>query len=228
MLGLHGLLKQDVVEWISTMTYQAASGAGAKNMKELIAQMGFLAREAGELINDKSDVLLLDEKITGLLNDGRMPKENFGHALAANLLPYIDSELPSGQSREEWKSMAEANKILGRKVAIPIDGTCVRTGTMRCHAQAVTIKLKKSIPLPEIEGMIKSANEWVKLVPNNKPDSLKQLAPAAVSGTLGIAIGRVRPMTMGPDFINAFTIGDQLLWGAAEPLRRMLRIVLEK
>ncbi len=225
LIALDGLFKENLVEWVSSMTYQAASGAGAKNMIELLDQMksvgtAFAANPAGSALE-------LEKQMTTLMASNEFPKTNFGHALALNVLPWIDSEMPSGQSKEEWKAQVEANKILQTKTIIPIDGTCVRVGALRCHSQGLTIKLKKSAHLSTVEEIISSANPWVKLVANNKPDSLRDLTPGAVSGKLHVPIGRVRPMTLGDQYFNAFTLGDQLLWGAAEPLRCVLRQVLQ-
>ncbi len=229
LMALAGLFRANLVEWISTMTYQAASGAGAPNMRELLLQMGVLSSVvAEELKNPGSAILEIDQKVTATLRDGSMPTKEFGFPLAGNLLPWIDREVEDGQSREELKGFSETNKILGTKSPIPVDGICVRVGAMRCHSQAITIKLKKDLPIAEIEALIANDNEWVKLIPNNKADSLSGLTPAAVSGKLTVPVGRVRKMKMGPEFIQAFTCGDQLLWGAAEPLRRMLRILMEK
>lgn len=229
LMALGGLFKAGLVEWLSSMTYQAASGAGAPNMRELLAQMGSLYNVAADdLVDDGSAILDIDKKITAALRDGSMPVQEFGFPLAGSLLPWIDREVEDGQSREEWKGFSETNKILGTVSAIPIDGICVRVGAMRCHSQAITIKLNKDLPIAEIEQLIANDNQWVKLVPNTKADSLAQLTPAAVSGTLTVPVGRVRKMKMGPQYLQAFTCGDQLLWGAAEPLRRMLRILLEK
>jgi aspartate-semialdehyde dehydrogenase len=229
LMALGGLFRAGVVEWISSMTYQAASGAGAPNMRELLAQMGVLQGVvAEELKNPGSAILEIDQKVTATLRDGSMPTKEFGFPLAGNVLPWIDREVEDGQSREEWKGFAETNKILGTASPIPVDGICVRVGAMRCHSQALTIKLNKDLPIAEIENLIKNDNQWVKLIPNTKADSLAGLTPAAVSGTLTVPIGRVRKMKMGPQYVSAFTCGDQLLWGAAEPLRRMLRILLEK
>ena len=228
MLALGGLFKNNSIEWITSMTYQAASGAGARHMNELLRQMKFVTdRVMNEGENLSEQILQVEKKVKTLLSDNHFPKENFGHPLAFNLLPWIDSELENGQSKEEWKGGAEANKILQSKTIIPIDGTCVRVSAMRCHSQALTIKLKQDIPMNEIEAMIKEHNEWVKFVPNNKADSLKTLTPEFASGSLEIPIGRMRKMNLGPTYLNAFTVGDQLLWGAAEPLRRMLHIILE-
>ncbi|HEY5673679.1 MAG TPA: aspartate-semialdehyde dehydrogenase [Malonomonas sp.] len=229
LMALGGLFKAGLVEWISSMTYQAASGAGAPNMRELLAQMGTLnASVAEELKNPGSAILEIDQKVTATLRGAELPTAEFGFPLAGSVLPWIDKEVAEGQSREEWKGFAETNKILGSVKSIPVDGICVRVGAMRCHSQALTIKLNKNLPLAEIEQLIANDNQWVKLVPNNKADSLAQLTPTAVSGTLTVPIGRVRKMKMGPEYISAFTCGDQLLWGAAEPLRRMLRILSEQ
>jgi aspartate-semialdehyde dehydrogenase len=230
MLALGGLFKADAIEWMTSMTYQAASGAGARHMHELLLQMKFitdsiLTHNPDNNLSDK--MLQVERNVKSLLGHKDFPKERFLHPLAFNLLPWIDSEWQDGQSKEEWKAGAEANKILQGKSIIPIDGTCVRVGAMRCHSQALTIKLKKDIPLDEIEGMIKEHNEWVHFVPNKKEETLNQLTPQFTSGTLSIPIGRVRKMNLGPTFLNAFTVGDQLLWGAAEPLRRMLHLILE-
>lgn len=229
MLALGGLFKNDQIEWVSSMTYQAASGAGARQMNELLKQMKFVTDQVladGE--NQTEQILKVEKKVMKLLADPHFPKENFGHPLAFNLLPWIDSQLENGQSKEEWKGGVEANKILQTKKMIPIDGTCVRVSAMRCHSQALTIKLRSDIPIDEVESMIKSHNEWVRFVPNNKDETLKYLTPEGVSGQLQIPIGRIRKMNIGPSYLNAFTVGDQLLWGAAEPLRRMLKIILEK
>jgi len=229
LMALGGLFRAGVVEWISSMTYQAASGAGAPNMRELLAQMGVLnGVVAEELKNPGSAILEIDRKVTASLRDGSMPTKEFGFPLAGSVLPWIDREVEDGQSREELKGFQETNKILGTTTPIPVDGLCVRVGAMRCHSQALTIKLNKNLPIAEIETLIKNDNQWVKLIPNTKADSLAGLTPAAVSGTLTVPVGRVRKMKMGPEYLSAFTCGDQLLWGAAEPLRRMLRILLEK
>jgi aspartate-semialdehyde dehydrogenase len=216
------------------MTYQAASGAGAANMRELVAQMAKLGDSAKRLLDDPaSSILDIDRAVTDTLRSGSMPKENFGHPLAASLLPWIDKDMGNGQSREEWKGQAETNKILGRfnghagAAPIPVDGVCVRIGAMRCHSQALTIKLRRAVPLDEIEGMLAEANDWVKVVPNRREESLAELTPAAVTGKLSVPVGRLRKLPMGPEYLSAFTVGDQLLWGAAEPLRRMLRILLD-
>lgn len=228
LIALAGLIKTGNVEWISTQTYQAASGAGAKNMRELLSQMGALYGEvASELADPNSSVLDIEKKVRAKMNAADFPTANFGGALAGSVLPWIDKELPNGQSREEWKSQAEANKILGYEPGtLPIDGNCVRISSMRCHSQAVTIKLVKNMSVEDIEDAIKSDNSWVRLVPNHKEVTLKELTPAAVSGNLFVPIGRIRKMNMGEQFVSAFTVGDQLLWGAAEPLRCMLRQIV--
>jgi aspartate-semialdehyde dehydrogenase len=229
LLALDGLFKKDLVEWISSMTYQAASGAGAQNMRELISQMGDIYNHAKDLINDpKTSILDIDQNVSSTLKSRDFPIDNFGVPLAGSLIPWIDKDLNNGQSKEEWKGSAETNKILGRENnPIVIEGLCVRIGAMRCHSQALTIKLKKSISLEEINQTISNANPWVKLIPNEREISMKELSPAAVSGKLSIPIGRIRKLNMGPEYISAFTVGDQLLWGAAEPLRRILRILIK-
>ena len=229
LMGLGGLFRAGLIEWISSMTYQAASGAGAPNMRELLSQMGVLNRTvAEELKTLGSAILEIDQKVTEALRDGSMPTKEFGFPLAGNVLPWIDREVDDGQSREEWKGFAETNKILGTTTPIPVDGICVRVGAMRCHSQALTIKLNRDVPIADIENLIKNDNQWVKLIPNNKAETLAGLTPAAVSGTLTVPIGRLRKMKMGPQYLSAFTCGDQLLWGAAEPLRRMMRILTDK
>jgi aspartate-semialdehyde dehydrogenase len=230
LMAMHGLLAADLVEWVTAMTYQAASGAGAQHMRELVAQMGAVHRSASGLLNDAaSSILDIDRTVADTLRGTEIPKEQFGYALAGSLLPWIDKDLGNGQSREEWKAQAEGNKILGRESRpIPMDGVCVRIGSMRCHSQALTIKLQRDVPLPEIEGLLAHANPWVKVVPNTRDASLSELTPVGVTGTLEIRIGRLRKLPMGPEYLCAFTVGDQLLWGAAEPLRRMLRILLQR
>jgi len=230
LMGMAGLFQRDEIEWMTSMTYQAASGAGAANMRELVAQMAAIGQSAQRLLAEPASAILeLDRAVTETIRGPGLPKESFGHPLAASLLPWIDKDMGNGQSREEWKGQAETNKILGRKAgrAIPIDGVCVRVGAMRCHSQALTIKLRRDIPIDEIEGMVAEANDWVKLVPNRREESLAELTPAAVTGKLTVPVGRMRKLPMGPEYVSAFTVGDQLLWGAAEPLRRMLRILLE-
>lgn len=229
LMALGGLFRQGIVEWVSAMTYQAASGAGAKNMTELVRQMAHLSDAARELLEQPSPAALeLDRVVTEQLRGGSLPIDNFGAPLAASLIPWIDSPMDNGQTREEWKGQAETNKILGTGgQPIPVDGICVRVGAMRCHSQGLTVKLNRDVPLDEIRDMIASANDWVSVVPNEKQATLQGLTPAAVSGTLSVPIGRLRKMEMGADYLAGFTVGDQLLWGAAEPIRRILRIVLE-
>lgn len=228
LLALGGLFKAGHIEWMTSMTYQAASGGGARHMNELLNQMKFFTdRVMDKETNLANNILEVEKRVTGLMSDSAFPKENFGAPLACNLLPWIDSDLENGQSREEWKASAEGNKILQSVKNIPIDGTCVRVSSMRCHAQAMTIKLKNNIPLDEIEMMLAQHNPWVKVVANNKPDSIAYLTPEFASGKLTVPVGRLRKMSMGDNYLNAFTVGDQLLWGAAEPLRRMLHIILE-
>jgi aspartate-semialdehyde dehydrogenase len=229
LMALAGLFRAGLVEWVSAMTYQAASGAGAKNMRELVAQMGHVyASVAGPLADPASSILDIDRTVTDALRGPSLPTAEFGHPLAGSLLPWIDKDLGNGQSKEEWKAAAEGNKILGRQAnPIPVDGLCVRIGAMRCHSQALTIKLTQDVPLPEIEALLASAHEWASVVPNVRDASLRDLTPAAVTGTLKTPVGRLRKLSMGGAYLSAFTVGDQLLWGAAEPLRRVLRIALE-
>jgi aspartate-semialdehyde dehydrogenase len=230
MMALNGLFRADLIEWISSMTYQAASGAGAPNMRELVAQMGVVHAAAASLLRDPSSAILdIDRIVTDTLRSSELPQAQFGVPLAGSLIPWIDKDLGNGQSREEWKGSAETNKILGRSAAqaIPVEGICVRIGAMRCHSQAMTIKLRRDLPLAEVEELLRGGNEWVRYVPNTRDASISELTPARVSGTLDIAIGRVRKLGMGPQYLSAFTVGDQLLWGAAEPIRRMLRILVE-
>ncbi len=229
LMALHGLFKNDLIEWMTSMTYQSASGAGANNMRELVSQMDYLTSAAKDLIDKPATAILeLDKRITESLNSSDIPVDNFGAPLAASLIPWIDRPVEDGQTREEWKGYAETNKILGiDNNPIPIDSICVRVGAMRCHSQAFTIKLKKNVPLDEVEAMIKSANDWVELIPNNKEATIQELSPVRVSGTLRVPVGRVRKMNIGPDYLAAFSVGDQLLWGAAEPIRRILNIVLQ-
>src|SRR3990172_1157715 len=230
LMALGGLYERDLVEWMSAMTYQAASGAGANNMRELLKQMGSAHGSVKSLLDDPAGAILdIDKKVAEHVRSDAYPKEFFGVPLACSVIPWIDKQLENGQSREEWKGQAETNKILGREGnPVPIDGTCVRVGAMRCHSQALKIKMTKDVPLNEITDMIAKHNKWVKVVPNNREITIRELTPAAITGTLTVPIGRLRKMNMGPTFLNAFTCGDQLLWGAAEPLRRMLRIVVEK
>jgi len=228
LMALGGLFAADLVEWMSAMTYQAASGAGAQHMRELIRQMGAIhASVEGSLDDPAASILAIESQMTAAMRSADFPTQQFGAALAGSLLPWVDSELENGQSREEWKGQFETNKLLGRSDnPVPIDGICVRIGAMRCHSQALTLKLKQDVPLSDIEGLIAAHNPWVKLIPNQREVSLRELTPSAVSGTLSVPVGRLRKLNMGPQYIGAFTVGDQLLWGAAEPLRRMLRILL--
>jgi aspartate-semialdehyde dehydrogenase len=230
MLALGGLLEQDLIEWVSPMTYQAASGSGAKNMRELINQMGELKSSVKTELDDPSSTILeIDRKVTETMRSDAFPTEHFEVPLAGSLIPFIDKQLDNGMSKEEWKAGSETNKILGRSDnPIPIDGVCVRIGAMRSHSQALTIKLRKDIPVAEIESILAGANDWVKVIPNERDASIRELTPAKVTGTLSVPIGRIRKLAMGPEYISAFTVGDQLLWGAAEPLRRMLRILQER
>jgi aspartate-semialdehyde dehydrogenase len=235
LMGLAGLFKANLIEWVSAMTYQAASGAGAQNMRELLLQMGALHDAVKhELADPASAILEIDRKVASTIRSQELPTKNFrGVPLAGSLIPWIDVPYEHGQSKEEWKGGAECNKILGLPAfrtpgSIPIDGICVRISSMRCHSQGLTIKLKKNIPLEEINAIIALGNTWVKVIPNEREASEKGLTPAAVTGTLSIPIGRLHKLAMGPEYLGAFTCGDQLLWGAAEPLRRMLRIILEK
>lgn len=235
LMGLGGLFEQGLVEWMTSMTYQAASGGGAQHMRELLTQFGTINAAVKPLLDDPASAILEIDRSVLATQHGYAPDEikQFGAPLAGNLIPWIDKDLGNGQSKEEWKAGAETNKILGLgeafgSTAIPVDGLCVRIGAMRCHSQALTIKLTKDVPLDEINDIIASHNEWVKVVPNTREASVIDLSPAAVTGSLTIPVGRLRKMSMGPSYLSAFTVGDQLLWGAAEPLRRMLRIVLEK
>ena len=229
LMAMGGLFREGLVEWTSAMTYQAASGAGAQNMRELINQMGVIKQSvAEELANPASAILEIDRKVAETLRGDDFPIANFGAPLAGSLLPYIDTQLENGQSREEWKAQAETNKLLGLSdKPIPVDGICVRIGAMRCHSQALTVKLTKDVPMDEIHGMLAAANDWAKVIPNDRDVTLQELTPAKITGTLNVPVGRLRKMNMGPEYLSAFTVGDQLLWGAAEPLRRMLRILME-
>ena len=230
LLAIHGLLKKDLVEWVSSMTYQAASGAGANNMRELLSQMGQIYSSVSDDLNQKnSNILDIDSEALALMNSEKFEKNNFKVPLAGNLIPWIDEDLQNGQSREEWKGQSETNKILESDFnAIKVDGLCIRIGTMRSHCQALTIKLKKNIPIEEINDIIANGNQWVKLIPNAKVPSINLLSPSAVSGKLEIAVGRVRKLDIDENCISLFTVGDQLLWGAAEPIRRMLKILVKK
>ena len=228
LMALTGLFRAGLVEWVSAMTYQAASGAGAQQMRELVAQMGAAHASVETLVADPASAIGdIDRTMADTLRSPGFPVTHFGHPLAGSLLPWIDKDLGNGQSREEWKGMVECNKILGRGAQpIPVDGICVRVGAMRCHSQALTVKLTRDVPLAEIERLLAAAHEWVRVVPNEKEQTLAALTPAAVTGTLTVPVGRLRKLAMGPDYLGAFTVGDQLLWGAAEPLRRMLRIIV--
>ncbi|KFF64002.1 aspartate-semialdehyde dehydrogenase [Pectobacterium brasiliense] len=227
LMSLGGLFANNLVEWVSAATYQAASGGGARHMRELLTQMGSLHGEVAKELQDPASAILdIERKVTALTRSGSLPTDNFGVPLAGSLIPWIDKQLDNGQSREEWKGQAETNKILSTSSVIPVDGLCVRVGALRCHSQAFTIKLKKDVALPEIEQLLATHNDWVKVVPNDRDITMCELTPAAVTGTLSTPVGRLRKLNMGPEYLSAFTVGDQLLWGAAEPLRRMLRILL--
>ncbi|MCW5620713.1 MAG: aspartate-semialdehyde dehydrogenase [Burkholderiales bacterium] len=230
LMAMHGLFEAGLVEWISAMTYQAASGGGAQHMRELVAQMGAVHASTRGLLQDPAmSILAIDRAVSAALRDDGLPREHFGYALAGSLLPWIDKDLGNGQSREEWKAQAEGNKILGHETRpIPMDGICVRIGAMRCHSQALTVKLTRDVPLAEVETLLAQANAWVRVVPNEREASLRELTPASVTGTLQVPVGRLRKLSMGGEYLSAVTVGDQLLWGAAEPLRRMLRILLER
>ena len=234
LMGLAGLFQRGLIEWMTSMTYQAASGAGAATMRELVGQMASIGEGAKPLLADPASAILdIDRTVSGSIRSSALPKKEIGYPLAGSLLPWIDKDLGNGQSREEWKAQAEANKILGRRNGksgsnvVPIDGICVRVGAMRCHSQALTIKLRRPLPMDEVEGMLADAHDWVKVVPNRRDETLAELTPAAVTGKLSVPVGRLRKLPMGDDYLAAFTVGDQLLWGAAEPLRRMLRILLD-
>ena len=232
MMGLNGLIRENLIEWVSAMTYQAASGAGAQNMRELLSQMGSLHASVAPLLADPSSAILeIDRRVAETMRASSFPTEHFGVPLAGSLIPWIDKDLGNGMSREEWKGDAEMNKILGLPASgpghIPVESLCVRIGAMRCHSQALTIKLRRDVPLADVEALVASGNQWVTLVPNTREASIRDLSPTAATGTLSVPIGRLRKLAMGPEFLSAFTVGDQLLWGAAEPLRRMLRILLD-
>jgi aspartate-semialdehyde dehydrogenase len=228
LMAVGGLLRAGMVEWITAMTYQSASGAGAKHMRELLEQMGAVHRAASSLLeNPAAGILDIDRAVSAALASAEFPRTQFGVPLAASLIPWIDKDLGTGQSREEWKAGAEANKIMGSEAhPVPVEGICVRVSAMRCHSQALTIKLKRDLPLPEIEQLLAGANPWVRVVPNDRESSIRELSPAAVSGGLHVPIGRLRKLAMGGEYLSAFTVGDQLLWGAAEPLRRTMRFLL--
>lgn len=230
LMGLGGLFEAGMVDWMTSMTYQAASGSGAKHMRELLGQMGALHDSVGgELADPSSAILDIDRKVTAAMRSGEFPNENFTAPLAGSLLPWIDTKLDNGQSKEEWKGSVESNKILGlQDNPIPIDGLCVRIGAMRSHSQAFTIKLKQDVPLDEIEDRLAKHNDWVKVIPNDKEATIAELTPAAVTGTMSVPVGRLRKLAMGGEYLSAFSVGDQLLWGAAEPLKRMLTILREQ
>ncbi len=230
LMGLGGLFQQGLVEWVSAMTYQAASGAGARNMRELLTQMGSLHHCVADLLHDPASAILdIDRKVTETMRSDDFPTDNFGVPLAGSLIPWIDVRLDSGQSKEEWKAQVETNKILGREDApVPVDGICVRIGAMRSHSQALTIKLTRDVPLADVEAILEEASPWSRVVPNERDITAAELTPAYVTGTLNVPVGRLRKMNMGADYLSAFTVGDQLLWGAAEPLRRMLMILLQR
>jgi aspartate-semialdehyde dehydrogenase len=229
LMAMGGLFHHDLVEWVSAMTYQAASGAGAQNMRELIKQMGAIHGSVCALLADPASAILeIDRTVASTMRDSGFPTDHFGAPLAGSILPWIDSQLENGQSREEWKGQAETNKILRTKKTIPIDGICVRVGAMRCHSQALTVKLKKDVPLQDVESILAAANDWVRVIPNERPVTIQELTPTAVTGKLEVPVGRLRKLNIGPEYLAAFTVGDQLLWGAAEPLRRMLRVLLER
>jgi len=225
LMAVSGLFRAGLVEWMTTMTYQAASGGGAAKMLELVKQMGFLTDATRK--SPSESALEVDRAMIQEQRSPRLPVQEFGAPLAGSLIPWIDKEMPEGQTKEEWKGMAETNKIMGLNPAVPVDGICVRVGTMRCHSQGLCIKLKKDVPLAEIEPILAGANPWVRVIPNNKESTTRCLTPTAVSGTLNVPIGRIHKLKMGPQYLGAFTVGDQLLWGAAEPLRRMLGILRE-
>jgi len=228
LMGLSGLFERGWVEWVSSMTYQAASGAGAKHMRELLAQMGAIHKAAGaELLDPGTEMLDIERKVTAAMREGALPTGEFGAPLAGSLLAWIDKAVEGGATREEWKGFAEANKILGTKQPIPIDGLCVRVGALRCHSQALTIKLRRDIPLADIEAAVRESTPWTRVIENTKEATVRDLTPTAVTGKLEVPVGRIHKLRMGPEFVGAFTVGDQLLWGAAEPLRRVLRIILE-
>jgi len=228
LMALSGLFGAGLIEWVSSMTYQAASGAGAKHMKELMEQMAVLGKISQPLLDDPaSSAIAVDKVVTEALRSESFPTVNFGVPLAGSLIPWIDSPMESGQTREEWKGYVESNKILQAEPPIPVDGVCVRVGAMRCHSQGLTVKLKKDVPLNDIEDLIRNGNDWVRVIPNDKEATLRDLTPAAVNGTLTVPVGRIRKMLLGPEYVAAFTVGDQLLWGAAEPIRRILNIIIE-
>jgi aspartate-semialdehyde dehydrogenase len=230
LMGLGGLFEKGLIEWMTSMTYQAASGAGARNMRELVNQMRTIGMDSADLLdNPGAAIAELDKRVISCMRSSEFPADNFGVPLAASLIPWIDKAWDNGQTKEEWKGFVETNKILGRSDSpVPIDGLCVRVGAMRCHSQAFTIKLNKDVPVADIEEILAAHNDWVKVIPNEREGSMQELSPARVTGTLNVPVGRIHKMNMGPEFVTAFSVGDQLLWGAAEPLRRMLQILLER
>lgn len=228
LMAIGGLFQEDLVEWLTSMTYQAASGAGAKNMRELVSQMAAIASASEDLLADPASAIQdIDRRVIDTMRDGSFPTDQFGVPLAGSVIPWIDSVMENGQSKEEWKGYAETNKILGCQPPVPIDGICVRIGAMRCHCQALTIKLRKAVPVKEIESLIDGSNEWATVIANTKEDTMEHLTPAAVTGRLNVPVGRIRNLNMGPEYLSLYTVGDQLLWGAAEPVRRMLNILRE-
>ncbi len=228
LMAIGGLFKANLIEWITSMTYQAASGAGAKNMRELVNQMAAIGNASEDLLNDPASAIQdIDRRVIEHMRDSRFPVDNFGVPLAGSVIPWIDAEMESGQSKEEWKGYAETNKILNNDPPVPIDGICVRIGAMRCHCQALTIKMTRAVPVDEVEAMIRESNDWVRVIPNTKEETMKRLTPAAVTGELEVPVGRIRHPNMGSDYLTLYTVGDQLLWGAAEPIRRMLNILKE-
>ena len=229
LMAIGGLFREDLIEWLTSMTYQAASGAGANNMRELVKQMGAIGDASRDLLEDPASAIqAIDKKVIDTMRENAFPVDHFGVPLAGSVIPWIDAAMENGQSKEEWKGYAETNKILNRDPLIPIDGICVRIGAMRCHCQALTVKLKKALPVDEVESIIAGANDWVRVIPNTKEDTMKSLTPAAVTGTLDVPVGRIRQLNMGPEYLTLFTVGDQLLWGAAEPVRRMLNILKDR
>lgn len=226
LMAIGGLFQKDLVEWLTSMTYQAASGAGAKNMRELVSQMAAIGSASQDLLSDPASAIQdIDRRVIDTMRDGSFPADQFSVPLAGSVIPWIDSVMENGQSKEEWKGYAETNKILGCQPPVPIDGICVRIGAMRCHCQALTIKLRKAVPVKEIESIIAGANDWATVIANTKEETMKHLTPAAVTGSLNVPVGRIRNLNMGPEYLTLYTVGDQLLWGAAEPVRRMLNIL---
>ncbi len=229
LMAIGGLFRENLIEWLTSMTYQAASGAGAKNMRELVKQMAAIGDASADLLKDPASAIqAIDRKVIETMRQNAFPVDNFGVPLAGSVIPWIDADMENGQSKEEWKGYAETNKILDREPPVPIDGICVRIGAMRCHCQALTIKLKKPAAVSDIESIIAGANDWVRVIPNTKEETMAHLTPAAVTGTLNVPVGRIRNLNIGPQYLTLFTVGDQLLWGAAEPVRRILNILRER